>query len=382
MSETSYTYRIRRIITAALIWEVIFAVLLFGALSLLGYNSTKSSHAFAFREPDRLWLFILLIPISVIYFYNLYTSNQPAKMLDDRLRKLVFQSVSGARSFMKYFFFRNAFAFLILALAQPLFGNKKISGTIESMELVICLDVSSSMNVKDISNDLTRLDIAKRALIQLMNNLHGEKIGICVFAGGAYVQLPLTSDYGAAKLFVSDIETDILSNQGTNIAAAIETANGMFSEQRTSKAIILVTDGENHEEDPTSELTKLQEKNIGLSILGLGTRTGGPVPHNPDRPELGYKTNALGAKVISKVDPGFIRSIASKGGGSAVISSDEFPDMRELLTEINQMKRTKIRDLQFETKENRYQIPLAAAMICWILYLLVPFIDLSRKTVK
>lgn len=377
MSELNYTYRLKRIISAAIIWELLFWVLTFGLFSILGFGSNSGSLSFDFKEPDKLWLLLLLIPILAVYLYNLWTSNSIAQNTEPRLRQLVLNPVSGLYNFLRFFLFRNTFALLIFALAQPMFGNKKIAGTIESMELVICLDVSSSMDVKDISKEASRLDIAKRALVQLINNLHGEKIGICLFAGGAYVQLPLTSDYGAAKMFVSEIQTDILSNQGTNIAAAIETAKDMFSDQKTSKAVIMVTDGENHEEDPSAALKDLKEKNIGLSVLGIGTTSGGPVPINPDRPELGYKTNSLGARVISKVDPGFIRSIASKGGGTALVTSSEFPNLQELLTEINQMKRTKVRDLQFETKDNRYQIPLGAALIFWMLYLVLPLIPMS-----
>ena len=162
---------------------------------------------------------------------------------------------------------------VFLSLAQPVFGTKKVSGTIESLELVICLDVSASMDVKDISDDLSRLDVSKRAIVQLINNLHGEKIGICVFAGGAYVQLPITSDYSAAKLFVNDITTSIMSNQGTNINAALSTANDMFTDQKCSKGIIIVTDGENHEEKPSSIFEILKKKNITVNVLGLKSHT-------------------------------------------------------------------------------------------------------------
>jgi Ca-activated chloride channel family protein len=203
-----------------------------------------------------------------------------------------------------------------------------------------------------------------------VNNLHGEKIGICVFAGGSFVQLPLTSDYSAAKMFITEIETDMISNQGTNVASALRTSVDMFSPDKTSKGIILVTDGENHEEDPKDVLKEIKEKKIHLSAFGIGTTTGGPVPVNPHRPELGYKTTAAGRTVVSKVNPQFISSIASEAGGSATMSSDPFPDLSQLLTEINQMKRTKVRDLQFDIQENRYQIPLFAAIIFWCLFLI------------
>ena len=115
------------------------------------------------------------------------------------------------------------------------------------------------MNTKDISKDLSRLEIAKRAMVQLVNNLRGERIGICLFANQAYVQLPITKDYGAAKLFIKEIETDLVSSQGTNVKAALEVSNEMFSEDRTAKGIIMVTDGENHEENPSAILKKIKD---------------------------------------------------------------------------------------------------------------------------
>ena len=371
MTNVRYTYRAKGILAAVLAWEIIFWLLTFGLLLFLGFFNPSNNQSLVFRHEGMLWLNFLLIPLFIVFFYQINRVNQIAGDADPRLRAYLLSPVSSSRQFLKYFFFRNAFVLLIFALSQPLFGSKKVLATVESMELVIGLDVSSSMNVKDVSRDLSRLDISKRALIQLINNLHGEKIGICVFAGGAYVQLPLTSDYGAAKMFVNDIQTSMISNQGTNITAALETALDMFTDQKTSKGIILVTDGEHHEENPDKILAEIKEKSIGLAVLGIGTSSGGPVPHNPDRPELGYKTNSVGVPVVSKVDPGFIRSIASKGGGKAVVSTNEFPDLRELLTEINQMKRTKVRDLQLDAMENRYRIPLFGALICWIAYLLL-----------
>lgn len=371
MNNQTFTYSVRTTLLITIVWEIIFWIFTVLVLSLLGiFDPVTKGSQIGFKYPQTFWLFLLMIPIAFFFLHNLYAINKLGGSSSPTLRKFILQPVSTVNNFLRFFFFRNAFALLIFAMAQPVYQAKKVAGTIESMELVICLDVSNSMNTKDIDPELTRLDVAKRALSELVNNLHGEKIGICVFAGSAYVQLPLTTDYFAAKMFVNDIETDMISSQGTNIAEAIHTSRLMFSKEKTSKAIILVTDGENHEEDPTAELKSLKTDGIELSILGIGTLQGGLVPINPDRPELGYKTGATGQKVISKINPDLIRSLASKSGGSATISSDPFPDIYELLTQINHLKRTKVRDLEFEVKENHYQIPLFAALIFWLLFLL------------
>lgn len=369
MSKSHFTYRLKGIGLAIVVWELIFWTFTGGLLYLLGFLDDGAVSKMGFKNEGALWLMFLLFPIVGVYFFNLYSTNKISRTTNQHLRELLLVPVNSVQSFLRFFFYRNTFVLLIFALAQPVFGTKKVSGTLESMELVVCLDISNSMNTKDISPELSRLEISKRAIIQMVNNLHGEKIGLCLFAGSAFVQLPLTTDYNAAKLFISDISTGMISSQGTDIAAALETSRDMFSEQKTSKAILLVTDGENHERDPRGILTTIKEKNIALSILGIGTTSGGPVPVNPDRPELGYKTSSTGSTVVSRMNPSLMRSLASQGGGSATITNSEFPDLRELLTEINQMKRTKLRDLQFDMKENRYRIPLFGAFLFWLFYL-------------
>jgi Ca-activated chloride channel family protein len=226
------------------------------------------------------------------------------------------------------------------------------------------------MNTCDISTEKSRLDISKRALIQLVNNLHGEKIGICLFANNAFVQLPLTRDYSAAKLFIADIESNMISSQGTNVNQALLVSKDMFSDEKTTKGIIMVTDGENHEENPDEILNEIKTSKIQLSILGIGTKRGGLIPKNPSRPELGYKTNAVGKSVVSKLNEPFLQKLAQKGGGKASVSSSEFPNLSALLTQINQMKRTKIDYLEFVIKEERYQIPLFLSLVFWLAYLL------------
>jgi Ca-activated chloride channel family protein len=262
---------------------------------------------------------------------------------------------------------------LVFALAQPFLGTKKVNATMQSMELAICLDVSNSMNACDIDPKTSRLEIAKRALNQLINSLHGEKIGVVVFAGGSLIQLPLTSDYGAAKLFVNEIKTDMLSGQGTNVASALEACKEVFSEQKTSKAVMLVTDGENHEVNPSKLLKEMHQKGIQLAILGIGTQQGGRIPLDADRPELGYKLGMNGKTVTTKVNPSFIRSMANKARGFATISQDPFPDLNALLTQINQMKRSKVKEIELEALDNRYQFPLFVALICFALAMLQPW---------
>lgn len=372
MSKRSgYTYRLKWIITFVIIWEVVFWSLYYLVFKTFGAANYKAGiDQLMFKEPQALKLLYLILPLVTLYLFNLLKHNKLVAGLSERTVESFIKPVSSFSSFIRYFLFRNAFALIIIAMALPIYGKKKVSGTSESLELVVCLDISNSMNVRDISPEISRLDISKRALIELINKLHGEKIGLCLFANNAFVHLPLTRDYAAAKLFISDIETNMVSSQGTNINEALSVATQMFSKEKTTKGIILVTDGENHETDPGEILQKIKESNIQLSVLGIGTEKGGLVPRNPQRPEVGYKTDAIGKTVVSKLNPDFIKGIAAKGGGKASISSSEFPNLSALLTQINQMKRTKIDTLDFEVKKERYQIPLAIGLGFWILFLL------------
>lgn len=369
MNNQPFTYKLNGLIYTVLGWEIIFWALYFGFTSFIGSSSVKSN-SILFKNPAALNLLVFTIVLIGFYLWNIRKHNRLIQQSSPKIVHSFFKPVSSTSSFIKYFLLRNAFVFLVLALAQPIYGKKKVKGTSESMELVVSLDISNSMNSKDVSKDVSRIEIAKRALIQLVNNLHGEKIGINLFAQNAFVQLPITRDYTAAKMFISDIETTMLSNQGTNITEALRVSQEMFSKDKVSKGIILITDGENHEENPDEILSEIKESNIHLSVLGIGTSSGGLVPKDPYRPELGYKTNAVGTKVISKLDPSFIKSIASKAGGSATISSNEFPNLSGLLTEINKLKRSKIHNLEFDIKQERYQIPLVIALIFWLAYIL------------
>lgn len=371
MSKEKYTYRLKLIISGILIWEVIFWALYFLLINAFGLFSESSvGEKLAYKTPEVLGLLFFLIPVVGVFLYNVLQNNKMAEKATPSVARSYLRSVSSMSAFFKYFFFRNAFVFLIIAMAQPVFGTKKVSGTNESLELVVALDISNSMNALDISDDFSRLEISKRAIKQLINSLHGEKLGICLFANSAYVQLPVTNDYGAAKLFIDDIETSMISSQGTNIDAALQVSAGMFSKQKTTKGIILITDGENHENSPIETLKVIQEEQIQLSVLGIGTKKGGLVPKDPNRPEMGYKSDARGKTVLSKLNEKFIRSIAQKGGGKASITSSEFPNLSTLLTEISQMKRTKIDNLEFDIKQERYRVPLMISICFWIAFLL------------
>lgn len=378
MDRSKYTYRINWIIAAILLVEIVFWSIAFVVQKKVDFSSGGAVDHILFKSPKVLYWLGLIGVFILVLLYKIWKHNKYVGTLSERIASTFLKPVSNSKTIIRFFLLRNAFVFLVIALAQPIYGKKKVSGTSESLELVVCLDISNSMNTMDISKDISRLGVAKRALIQLVNNLHGEKVGLCLFANNAFVHLPLTRDYPAAKLFIQDIETNLIQSQGTNVAEAISISREMFTKDKTTKAIVLITDGENHEEDPTEVLASLKKDQIQFSVLGIGTTKGGPVPKNPYRPELGYKTNAVGMTVVSKLDKRFLDKIAAKGGGQAFVSSDEFPNLSALLTEIKAMKRTKIDNFDFEIKQERYQIPLSISLLFWVMFLI--YSRLERKT--
>lgn len=379
MNKSKFTYDLKSIFRYILVAELLFWLLFALILWLMDFfSSDYSAGKLAFKKEENLLYLIVLLPLYLAFIWFISWKNKRFKILgEEHVLSLILRPLDSFQVFMRLFLLRSVLAFIILAMAQPIFGVKKVSATLESMELVVSIDVSNSMNTKDIEEGTSRLEVVKRAMMQFVNNLHGEKIGISIFAGGSYLQLPLTGDYEAAKMYIHELSTDMVSNQGTDVAAALDISAKMFSKSNVSKAILLVTDGENHEGELDEKLAILKENNISLAVLGIGTEKGGLIPNNPERPELGHKTDANGRTIVSKMNPSFIKNLAQKAGGFAVISDSAFPDLAEILERFKHMKREKVEGIELETKENWYQIPLLLAMLCFLVYILP--LNYSRK---
>jgi len=328
---------------------------------------------FYFRYPKAMWLNVFVFVLYFILFFQRKQLNILLNLAPKKLLNTFIKFTEDKPFWCKWIIFRFAFLFLTIALAQPLFGSKKAMSLTKNSEVVLALDVSNSMNTKDIDKELSRLDIAKRATIQLINGLKGERLGVLIFAGNAFVQLPITKDYNSAKLFVNEIETKMISNQGTNFGVALQKATAMFSEGDAGKCILMVTDGENHEKVPDKTLSELPEKNIFFAVVGLGTKNGGLVPKDADRPYAGYKTDEKGQPVLSKMDSKLVYDLAKKAKGIAVISDNPFPNLSELLTEINGISKGNLRDLDLDIKDAYYHWPLVIGIFLWVFATVLPF---------
>jgi Ca-activated chloride channel family protein len=389
-----YTYPIRKIFKKIIRFELIFwgiLILVALAIRLLDFkkswikpylsdslisSSKPALEKYLTQESQFTFLhlgfavFLFLIPIYFFgeYWYMQWKNRKMEQFGNTTILENMFQPIQEKYIIRKLFFFRNFIFFITLALMQPVFGKSKVTTNSKNVELIVALDISNSMNVKDISLE-SRLTIAKRSLVQLINTLRGERIGICVFAGKAYVQLPLTADYIAAKMYVNEIETSMLSQQGTNIGEALGVSSQMFSKAKVGKQILLVTDGENLDGNLEENVQYIRENDIQVAVLGIGTKNGGYIPNNPFKPEFGYKIMEDGKKVISKINPKLIEDIAQKTAGFAAITSSSFPNLEKIIKHIRAIKSENSKEkTTLEVKENRYQEMLVIALLFLVLF--------------
>jgi len=319
-------------------------------------------------------LLIILPFIYLVHENSLVKRNRMIETIVSYVNQgVMFNPINNRLTFLRYIFFRNVLVFIILSMTNPLLGKMKQEVETSNSELVICLDVSNSMNTKDIDGS-SRLEVSKRALVQLVNKLNGHRVGICLFAGNAFVQLPLTHDYFAVKLFLQETESDMISSQGTNISEALSVSNGMFTKINSAKGILLITDGEDHVGVNDSLFKIMDDKKIEVSILGVGTEKGGVVPVDVKKPGLGNKKDMNGKEVISKLNLEFIKNLAEELNASSSVTSQPYPDVSEVLTEINQMSSPNSRNLEIEINKSWYQIFLFLALTSYVIFVILPLL--------
>ncbi|MDR2389452.1 MAG: VWA domain-containing protein, partial [Tannerellaceae bacterium] len=233
---------------------------------------------FRFANPDYLYLFLLLPLLVMFYIYTIAKKKKALKKYGnpELLAKLM-PEVSYKRQYWKFWFLFGAVAVMIFVIAGPQFGSKLEIVKRQGVEIMVCLDVSNSMLAEDMVPN--RLEKAKQMLSRLTDGFVNDKVGLIVFAGDAFTQLPITSDYISAKMFLSSINPSMVSSQGTAIGEAINLAVRSFTPNETAdKTIILITDGENHEDDAIGAARNATEKGIRINIVGMGQSNGSPIP--------------------------------------------------------------------------------------------------------
>lgn len=325
---------------------------------------------FRFGSPNILYL-LFIIPV-LIGIYILATRARRRRLIQfgerSTLMKLIPDS-SPRRIRNKFILFISAITLIILGTARPQFGSKLKEISREGIEIMFAVDVSNSMLAQDFEPN--RLERTKFAINRLMESLNEDKVGLIVFAGDAYVQLPITSDYLAARNFTKQVSTNMVSRQGTAIGTAIDLAASSFSsESEGSRVMILISDGENHEDDALAAAHMAAEQGIKIFTIGIGTTEGVPIPINGE-----FIKDNEGNMVVTKLDEKTLEQIALVTGGAYIRASNKSLGLTEIIERINETEKTRFSMHAFDEFNEQYQYLIGAGILLLILNMLM----LSRK---
>ena len=326
-----------------------------------------------------LWALAVVLPLIVLVF--MFIQNWKKRKLkqfgNNDIVKRLMPNVSKKLPVFKFVLYGLAMFSLLLGIANLQYGTKLEEVKREGVDLMIALDVSNSMLAEDLSPN--RLERAKRAIYQLIEKLHNDRLGMIVFAGEAYVQLPITTDYSSAKLFLETIGTDIVPTQGTAIGSAIDLAMESFDfENGTSKAIVVITDGENHEDDAVQSSQAAAEMEVTVHTIGMGSENGAPIPIYKNGKQVGFRTDNAQNTVVSKLNEDMLKQIATAGEGTYVRATNANAGLGIIMNEINQMEKKEFDSKSYKDFEDRFQPFLIFSLLLFI----IEFFISNRKSSK
>jgi len=326
---------------------------------------------FRFEHTEYLWGLLLIAFFSLLFsLYLLWKKRAVRRFGETGVIMQLMPLLSFRRQALKFVLLMLALAALIIGLANPQAGSRLEKSQRKGADLMIALDVSNSMLARDIQPD--RLTRAVQGISKLIDQLEGDRIGIVIFAGKAYVQLPITTDYAAAKMFLSTISTKSVPTQGTAIAEAINLSLKSFSEDERSKAIIIISDGEDHEGDVLDAAREAADKEVRLFTIGMGSPDGTPIPqYDGLNRQTGFRTDRQGQVIISRLDEITLQQIASVGNGIYVRATTGRDGLGKILDEINALEKQEIETKMFAEYEGKFQYFLALSILFLILEILV-----------
>ena len=325
-------------------------------------------------------LLILLIPFLFVGYalFRRERNRKIAKIGSPELMAALMPARSKAKGWVRISFFAVAWFFFVIGLARPQMGAKIKDSTRKGAEIMIALDVSNSMLAQDYSPN--RLERAKLAISRLVDKLHGDRIGLIVFAGQSFVQLPITTDYVSAKIFLNTIGTESVPVQGTALGEAISTAIKSFSSeaqmQQNNKAIILITDGENHEDDPVAAARMAAEVGIKVFCIGVGSPEGKPIPYGPDGDLMKDKEGNI---VVTKLDEKILEEVAAAGEGAYIRAGNAEFGLNPIIDELKQLEEQQFRSIVFEDFEEQYMYFFGIALVFFLLEFLVGNKKVGKK---
>lgn len=319
-----------------------------------------------FAQAQYLFL-ILLIPIFFLMQALVFKlrARRIRKFGDETLVRQLMPSYSRSRAWVRLTLFSIGFFFFVIGLSRPQIGAKLKEHETKGAEIMIVLDVSNSMLAEDYSPN--RLERAKLAISRLVDKLREDRIGLIVFAGNSFVQLPITTDYVSAKMFLNTISTESVPIQGTAIGDAINTAVRSFSIQsEKSRAIIIITDGENHEDDPVAAAAQAAEMGVRVFTIGVGSPEGKPIPVDGE-----LMKDKDGNIVVTRLDESVLQEVAKAGNGVYVRAGNSEFGLNPIIDDIRKMEDEKYKSIVFEEFDEQFMYFLGIALFFFVLEMLV-----------
>ena len=319
---------------------------------------------FQFSNTDYLYL-LLIIPAIILIFtiLRMWRKRSLQNFGDWGVISNLMPDYSFIRPIIKFTLVVIALAAIIFAIAGPRYGEKLKEQKRKGVELIIALDISNSMLAEDIKPN--RLENAKRAIWQLTNELDNDKIGLITFAGNSYIQVPITADYAVTRLMVSAVTPDMIEKQGTAIGSAIDLALNSFGpNEDESKVLVIITDGENHEDDPVEMAAEAADRGIVVHTIGMGLPKGAPIP-KPNSND--FWKDREGSVVVSKLDEKTLQEIAAAGNGIYIRANNTSTGLKQLFREVEKMDKMEFNAIVYD--EFNEQFGLVAGIALFILFI-------------
>ncbi|MBZ0198314.1 MAG: VWA domain-containing protein [Ignavibacteriaceae bacterium] len=330
-----------------------------------------------FANPEYFYA-LYLIPAFILLFWYLLKRrrNLLGQFADKNLLKIISAEYSSTKNLVKFVLFIIAYALLITAAANPQVGTKMEEVKQTGIDVYIALDVSLSMTAEDIKPN--RLEKAKYEISNLIKRLRGDRIGLLIFSGQAYIQFPLTTDYSAANLFLSAVDVNSVPQPGTAIGAAISLAINSFDyKTATQKVIVIITDGEDHEGDLTQPIKDANEKEIKIYTIGLGSPEGVPIPiHDSNGNVAGFKKDGSGSIVLTKLDEQTLMKIASEAGGKFFKGTNYEDELDKIYKDLSSLDKAEFGTKKVTDYEDRFYYFLIPA----VFLLIVEFFITDKKS--
>jgi len=329
------------------------------------------------------WGALLLLPASLVFFLlGLRQKQLWAKTLaDEELWPRLFPSWRPQLHGWRFFLWRLAFASILIGILDIKVGARLKEVKSEGVDVMIALDVSTSMRAEDTGT--SRLDLAKQSVQRIVNELEGDRVGLVIFAGDAFVQCPITTDYGAVKLFLDGVTTDLVPIQGTAVGRAIEVcANGFDQESLASKMIVVLTDGENHEDDAIEMAESIASQGIEVHTIGMGTTSGAPIPlfDRLGRPR-GFKKDADGDPVVTALDEATLIQVAEAGNGTYVQAGIGVVNIAPVLSSMAALEQAEVSTVAYTEFDHQFRWFFLVAMVLIVLESILhwPFVSSKHR---